>query len=51
MRELRSGLWHCQAAHPDWVSTEPWDPNVSSYAIEDGERLLLFDPLGVPSEI
>ena len=24
---------------------------VSSYAIDDGERLLLFDPLAVPSEI
>ncbi len=24
---------------------------VSSYAVDDGERLLLFDPLGVPSEI
>ena len=27
------------------------DQNVSSYAIDDGERLLLFDPLGVPSEL
>jgi glyoxylase-like metal-dependent hydrolase (beta-lactamase superfamily II) len=26
-------------------------PQVSSYAIDDGERLLLFDPLAVPSEI
>jgi glyoxylase-like metal-dependent hydrolase (beta-lactamase superfamily II) len=25
--------------------------DVSSYAIDDGERLLLFDPLAVPSEI
>ena len=24
---------------------------MSSYAIDDGERLLLFDPLGVPSEL
>jgi len=31
--------------------SEPWDENVSSYAVDDGERLLLFDPLGVPSEI
>jgi hypothetical protein len=51
VRELSSGLWHWQARHPDWESSEPWDPNVSSYAIDDGERLLLFDPLGVPSEI
>ena len=51
MRELTAGLWHWQAPHPDWRSSEPWDQNVSSYAIDDGERLLLFDPLGVPSEI
>lgn len=51
MRELSPGLWHWQARHPEWQSSEPWDPNVSSYAIDDGERLLLFDPLGVPSEI
>jgi hypothetical protein len=24
---------------------------VSSYAIDDGERLLLFDPLAVPGEL
>jgi hypothetical protein len=51
VRELRPGLWHWQAPHPEWESTEPWDQNVSSYAIDDGERLLLFDPLGVPSEL
>ena len=51
MRELRPGLWHWQAPHPDWRASEPWDPNVSSYAIADDERLLLFDPLGVPGEI
>jgi hypothetical protein len=51
VRELSSGLWHWQAPHPDWRSSEPWDQNVSSYAIDDDERLLLVDPLGVPSEI
>jgi len=51
VRELRHGLWQWQAPHPDWVPSEPWDQNVSSYAIDDDERLLLFDPLGVPSEI
>ena len=48
---MRPGLWHWQAPHPDWQPSEPWDRNVSSYAIDDGERLLLFDPLAVPSEI
>jgi glyoxylase-like metal-dependent hydrolase (beta-lactamase superfamily II) len=51
VRELRPGLWHWQAPHPDWRPTEPWDPNVSSYAIDYGERMLLFDPIAPPSEI
>jgi glyoxylase-like metal-dependent hydrolase (beta-lactamase superfamily II) len=49
--ELEPGLWHWNARHPDWRSSEPWDEQVSSYAIDDGTRLLIFDPLGVPSEI
>jgi glyoxylase-like metal-dependent hydrolase (beta-lactamase superfamily II) len=51
VRELRPGLWHWQAPHPDWESSEPWDQNVSSYASDDGSRLLLFDPIAPPSEI
>ncbi len=51
VRELQAGLWHWQAPHPGWESGEPWDKYVSSYAIADGDRLLLFDPLGVPTEI
>ena len=51
MRELRAGLWHWKAPHPDWRPTEPWDQNVSSYAIDDGERMLLFDPLAVPDAL
>ena len=51
MRELCEGLWHWEAPHPEWRSTEPWSENVSSYAIDDGEQLLLFDTLGAPSEL
>ena len=51
MREVATGLWHWEAPHAQWRSTEPWGPEVSSYAIDDGERLLLFDPLAVPGEI
>ena len=51
MREVATGLWHWQAPHAQWRSTEPWGPEVSSYAIDDGERLLLFDPLAVPGNI
>jgi glyoxylase-like metal-dependent hydrolase (beta-lactamase superfamily II) len=49
--ELAPGLLHWKAPHPDWESGEPWDKNVSSYAIDDGKRLLLFDPIAPPSEI
>ena len=51
MRELQTGVWHWQASHPDWQEGEPWDRNVSSYAIDDGDRLLLFDPIAPPSEL
>ena len=51
MRELSPGLWHWQAPHPAWETSQPWDKNVSSYAIDEDGRLLLFDPLGVPGEI
>ena len=51
MRELQAGLWHWQAPHPNWTPAEPWPQVVSSYAIDDGARVLLFDPLAVPSEI
>ena len=66
MRELQTGLWHWEAPHPDWSGPEnealsrrladtPETPSragvVSSYAIQNGDRVLLFDPLAVPKEI
>jgi glyoxylase-like metal-dependent hydrolase (beta-lactamase superfamily II) len=51
VRELRPGLWHWTASHPEWREGEPWDQNVSSYAADDGEHLLVFDPIAPPSEI
>ena len=55
MREIRTGVWHWQATHPEWEPGKDgrdWpERRVSSYAIDDGKRLLLFDPLAVPSEI
>lgn len=51
MRELRPGLWHWQAPHPDWTPDERWPQVVSSCAIDDGARLLLFDPQSVPDEL
>ena len=51
VREVQTGVWHWEAPHPDWKPGEEWDQMVSSYAIHDGDRLLLFDPLALPSEI
>ena len=51
MPELRLGLWHWQAPHPEWTTDQWWPQLVSSYAFDDGARLLFFDPLAVPDEI
>ena len=51
MREVRTGVWHWEARHPEWNERQWWGPLVSSYAIDDGARLLLFDPLAPPAEI
>lgn len=55
MQELQSGLWWWEAVHPEWTAedaaTEDWGPEVSSYAIADGDRLLLFDPTAPPNEV
>jgi glyoxylase-like metal-dependent hydrolase (beta-lactamase superfamily II) len=50
-RELAPGLWHWQAPHPEWSADRHWSQLVSSCAIDDGTRLLLFDPLAVPEEL
>ena len=66
MRELRPGLWHWEEPHPDWSGPEnealrqrlaataetPSQAGVVvPYAIDDGDQLLLFDPLAAPTEI
>ena len=51
MRELRPGIWHWQSPHPEWNEEQWWPQLVSSYAIEVGDDLLLFDPLSVPDDL
>jgi glyoxylase-like metal-dependent hydrolase (beta-lactamase superfamily II) len=55
VRELTPGLWWWEAVHPDWTeedaATEGWGPEVSSYALDDGERLLLIDPTMPPGPV
>src|SRR6266545_3277038 len=40
MREVRPWLWHWQAPHPEWRSDHSWPEVASSYALDDGVRLL-----------
>jgi glyoxylase-like metal-dependent hydrolase (beta-lactamase superfamily II) len=55
VRELQRGLWWWEAVHPAWTpehdGTADWGPEVSSYAIDDGTRLLLIDPTTPPSPV
>jgi len=55
VEELQHGLWWWVAVHPEWTdkdaATEDWGPEVSSYAIDDGQRLLLIDPTEPPSPV
>ena len=51
MHEVRPGVWHWQAPHPDWSEEEWWPELVSSYAIQTGDQFLLTDPLAVPDEL
>ena len=41
--------------HPEWTpdddETTEWGPEVSSYAIDDGVRLLLIDPTFPPAPV
>lgn len=50
MEEVATGVWHWEAPHPEWDDSV-WPQVVSSYAIDDGERLLLFDPIATPDEL
>jgi glyoxylase-like metal-dependent hydrolase (beta-lactamase superfamily II) len=56
VRELRPGLWWWTKVHPEWTAEDDaagreWGPEVSSYAVDDGERLLLIDPTTPPEPI
>jgi glyoxylase-like metal-dependent hydrolase (beta-lactamase superfamily II) len=51
MRELHPGLWFWQAPHPEWTPAERWPSKVSSYAVDDGARLILIDPQSVPDPL
>lgn len=53
MQELRPGLWHWSAPHPDWVpkdgGADGWPEQVESYALDAGQTFVLIDPVAPPS--
>jgi len=52
VHEVQPGIWHWQAPHPEWNARgAAWGKVVSSYAIEMGDGLVLFDPLALPAEL
>jgi glyoxylase-like metal-dependent hydrolase (beta-lactamase superfamily II) len=51
VQEIRKGVWHWQAPHPEWEDGHGWDRVVSSYAIEHVDQLLIFDPLAAPDRL
>ena len=51
MLETRPGVYFWQASHPDWEPDEDWPEVVSSYALDDGEQLVVIDPLKPPREL
>jgi hypothetical protein len=51
MHELRPRIWHWRSSHPDWDEEQWWPQLVSSYAVELGRDLILFDPLSVPGRL
>jgi hypothetical protein len=44
-RMLPEGVYHWTATHPEWEGP------VSAYAIDDGARLVLIDPIAVPDDV
>src|SRR6185312_3602534 len=42
---LPDGVYHWTATHPEWEGP------VSAYAIDDGARLILIDPIAVPNHV
>jgi hypothetical protein len=55
MEELRPGLWWWTAPHPDWKPSDAgptgWGQNVSSYAVQTGDAIVLIDPMAPPGEL
>ena len=47
MDVLRPGLWTWTAPHPEWLE----QPVVRSYAVEQGDGLVLIDPITPPAEL
>ncbi len=51
LQTTRVGIHYWQAEHPAWVPDEGWDKLVTSYALDDGEQLVIVDPITPPEAL
>jgi hypothetical protein len=55
VEEVRPGLWHWTAPHPEWKPAhggpEGWEEDVSSYAYVADDALVMIDPLAPPPRL
>jgi hypothetical protein len=51
VQEPAGGLWTWTARHPAWQESDDWGPEVRSYALQDDEGVILFDPISPPTEL
>lgn len=51
MQEIAPGIRAWRARHPEADGTEGFPTEVFSYLIDDGDRLLIFDPVLPPSAV
>jgi hypothetical protein len=49
--ELSPRLWTWTAPHPNWTPNLLWPEEVRSYAMQRGDRLVLFDPIAPLPEL
>jgi hypothetical protein len=49
VERLVTGLWRWTAPHPGWKPGDSWDQEVACVAVQDGDTLLLIDPLAPPA--
>jgi hypothetical protein len=48
LRDVADGLWLWRQPHPAWRPGLDWEPEVASFAVAAGGKVVLLDPLAPP---